>query len=61
VSTNKSPALKPGDRIRVSFGHRLVDGKVTSARDGLIHVELYIDGTDEPVTGLYRESQLIAI
>ncbi|MCX5042291.1 hypothetical protein OG921_03670 [Aldersonia sp. NBC_00410] len=61
MSKHNNPALEPGDRIRVRFGYRLVDGIVTSAQDGLIHVELDVDGTDEPVTGLYRESRLIAI
>ncbi|MFF3571690.1 hypothetical protein [Nocardia jiangxiensis] len=50
--------LRPGDRVRVPFGHRIVEGTVTSVDGGRIHVALDIDGTDEPVAGLYRESEL---
>lgn len=57
----KDPALKPGDRIKVRFGHRYVTGVVTRVRGGQVHVELDIDGTDEPVSGLYDEKQLAAV
>lgn len=54
----KDHMLEPGDRVRVQFGHRIVEGTVTSVDGGRIHVALNIDGTDEPVSGLYRESEL---
>jgi hypothetical protein len=55
----KDHVLGPGDRVRVRFGHRIVEGTVTSVDGGRIHVALDIDGTDEPVAGLYRESELV--
>jgi primosomal protein N' len=61
MNEHKDAALQPGDRIRVRFGRRLVDGVVTSVRGGQVHVELDIDGTDEPVSGLYDENQLAAV
>lgn len=61
MNEHKDAALQPGDRIRVRFGRRLVDGVVTSVRGGQVHVALDIDGTDEPVSGLYDENQLAAV
>jgi hypothetical protein len=55
----KNAALRPGARVRVRFGHHTVEGTVTSVEGGRIHVALDIDGTDEPVAGLYRESELV--
>ncbi|MEP9415340.1 hypothetical protein ABLE92_13455 [Gordonia sp. VNQ95] len=57
--SRKSPAIKPGDHIRVDFGGRLVYGVVTSVRGDRVHVQLDIEGTDEPVAGLYEEKQLV--
>lgn len=57
----KAPvALKPGDRVRVRFGHRVLTGTVTSADGDLIHVAVSVEGSDEPLAGLYRESELIS-
>jgi primosomal protein N' len=53
-------ALKPGDRVRVRFGRRLVEGIVTSASDGRIHVPFRLEGADEPVSEFYRESELLS-
>ena len=58
MSSRKSPAIKPGDHIRVNFGGRIVSGVVTSVRDEWVHVQLDIEGTDEPVSGLYEKKQL---
>ncbi|MFC8046027.1 hypothetical protein [Nocardia sp. NPDC057353] len=55
----KRRSLHPGDRIRVRFGRRLVDGTVTSVRNGHAHVSLDIEGTDGPVGGFYPESSLL--
>nr|WP_176220363.1 hypothetical protein [Nocardia donostiensis] len=55
----KDPALRPGARVRVRFGGRIVEGVVTSAEGGRIHVALDIDGADDPVSGLYQASELI--
>lgn len=57
---SKDPALKPGDLIRVRFGRRMVEGRVTSVRNGRVHVELDVEGAEEPIAGLYRESDLVS-
>ena len=56
----KDSALKPGDRVRVRFGRRVVEGTVTSAYADRVHVDLDIEGVDEPVHGLYLESELLS-
>jgi primosomal protein N' len=58
MTTGDHRTLKVGDRVRARFGGRTVDGVVTSVWGDRVHVRLEIDGTDEPVTGLYRENQL---
>ncbi|WP_156525552.1 MULTISPECIES: hypothetical protein [unclassified Gordonia (in: high G+C Gram-positive bacteria)] len=58
MSSRKTSTIKPGDRIRVDFGGQLVYGVVTSVRGDRVHVQLDIEGTDEPVAGLYEEKQL---
>ena len=60
MRTGKEHKLLPGDRVSVQFGHRIVEGTVTSVDGGRVHVALDIDGTDEPVAGLYRESELLS-
>jgi hypothetical protein len=50
--------LQVGDRVRVMFGGRIVEGTVTSVRDGRVHVALEIEGSDELFGGLYRQDQL---
>jgi primosomal protein N' len=51
--------LAPGDRIKVRFGNRTVEGIVTRVRGDQIHANLLIEGADEPVPSLYRGDQLI--
>jgi primosomal protein N' len=51
-------ALRPGDRVDVPFGDRVVPGVVTQVSGDRIHVALTIDGADEPVASLYRNDQL---
>jgi len=53
-------ALKPGDRVRVHLGRRIVEGTVTSTDGGRIHVAISIEGAAEPVSGLYRASELLS-
>ncbi|MFD4403893.1 hypothetical protein ACFWPH_14160 [Nocardia sp. NPDC058499] len=53
-------ALKPGDRVRVRFDRQIIEGTVTSAHDDLIHVVFSVEGSDEPMAGLYRESELLS-
>lgn len=55
--SRRSPT--PGDRIKVLFGNREVEGVVTQVRDGRVHVDLLIEGADEPVGSMYREDQLL--
>lgn len=54
-------ALAPGDRIKVRFGNRIVEGVVTRVRGDQIHVDLLIEGADEPVSSLYRNDQLVDV
>ena len=58
VEKRKSLGVRPGDRVKVRFGFRDVEGVVTSVWGGQVHVQLDIDGADEPVAGLYDERQL---
>ena len=51
-------SFAPGDRIRAWFGDREVTGRVAYVSGHRIHVVLDIEGTDDPVTSLYREDQL---
>ena len=63
VSHKKAkPRFQVGDRIRVEFGGRgqFADGIVTRVYNGMVHVELDIEGTEDPVQGFYNEDQLIA-
>lgn len=60
MSTRSASTPRPGDRIKVRFGRRVVDGIVTSVRGDQVHVDLDIEGTTEPVAGLYNEKQLIS-
>ncbi|MGW4367692.1 hypothetical protein ACWEKT_18800 [Nocardia takedensis] len=52
--------LRPGDSVRVRFGHRVIEGTVTSIRGDRVHVTLEIEGSDEPVDGLYLTSELLS-
>ena len=53
-------ALKPGDRVRIRFDRQIIEGTVTSANDDLIHVMFSVEGSDEPMAGLYHESELLS-
>jgi hypothetical protein len=55
------PELSVGDRVRVKFGGRIVEGTVMSVRNGRVHVALDIEGADEPVGGLYKQDQLTSV
>lgn len=57
----KRKALQPGDRINVRFGDRVVPGVVTQVSGDRIHVELTIEGADEPISSLFRNDQLVAV
>ncbi len=48
--------FKPGDRVRFQYGTREMEGTVTSASGGRVHVA--IDFSDEQVPGLFREGEL---
>lgn len=52
--------LVPGDRIRARFGDREVTGHVTRVSGHYVHVVLDIEGTEDPVTSLYRDDQLLS-
>lgn len=54
----KRKTLRPGDRINVRFGDREVPGVVTRVSGDRIHVELTIEGADEPIASLYRNDEL---
>lgn len=54
-------ALQPGDRINVRFGDRVVPGVVTRVSGEHIHVELTIEGADEPIASLFRNDQLVSV
>lgn len=51
--------MQPGDRIRVRWGDREVAGVVTSVSGDRIHVDLTIEGADEPISALFRSDQLL--
>lgn len=55
----KRRELTPGDRINVRFGDRVVPGVVTRVSGDRIHIELTIEGADEPVASLFRNDQLV--
>lgn len=55
----KRTALVPGDRIKVRFGDRIVPGVVTRVSGDRIHVELSIEGADEPISSLFRDYELV--
>ena len=59
MATPKVP--RPGDRINVRFGDRVVPGVVTRVSGDRIHVELTIEGADEPIASLFRNDQLIPV
>ncbi|WP_179468429.1 hypothetical protein [Mycolicibacterium vinylchloridicum] len=58
ATTRDNRTLVPGVRIKVKFGGRWVPGVVTHVSGNRIHVDLTIDGADEPVTSLYRDYEL---
>ncbi len=60
MGKNKHNAVKPGDHVRVRFGGQVVDAVVTSVWYDRVHVSFAFDGADEPVDGLYLESELLA-
>ncbi len=47
----------------VLFGDRVLPGAVTrvSLSGERIHIELTIEGADEPIASLYRNGQLVSI
>ncbi|RFZ61376.1 hypothetical protein DE4576_05472 [Mycobacterium marinum] len=55
----KRKPLAPGDRINVRFGDRVVPGVVTRVSGDRIHIELTIEGADEPIASLFRNDQLV--
>lgn len=60
MSRSKHASVKPGDLVRVRFGGQVVDAVVTSVWYDRIHVTFAFEGADEPVNGLYLESDLVA-
>jgi hypothetical protein len=54
-------ALEPGDRVNVRFGNRVVPGVVTRVSGDRIHIELSVEGADEPVATLFRNDQLVSV
>ncbi|MGI5222533.1 hypothetical protein [Nocardia sp. CA-290969] len=56
---NAHAVLEPGDLVRVRFDRQIIEGTVTSAHDDLVHVVFSVEGSDEPMAGLYRESELV--
>ncbi|MFD3706635.1 hypothetical protein ACFWUP_26155 [Nocardia sp. NPDC058658] len=60
MGKHKNSSVKPGDRVRVRFGGEIVDAMVTSVWLDRIHVTFSFEGSDEPVDGLYLESELLA-
>ncbi len=55
----KPRPLVPGDQVKVRFGGRWVPGVVTRVSGDRIHVELTVEGADEPISSLYRNDQLV--
>jgi hypothetical protein len=43
------------------FGDRVVPGVVTRVSGDRIHIELTIEGADEPIASLYRNDQLVSV
>ena len=50
----------PGDWINVRFGDRVVPAVVTRVSGDRIHIELTIEGADEPIASLLRSGQLVS-
>ena len=55
----KRAAPGPGDRVKVRFGDRVVPGVVTRVSGDRIHVEMSIEGADEPISSLFRDYELV--
>jgi hypothetical protein len=53
---NAAVHFKAGDRVRFKYGKREVEGTVTSTSGDRVHVEMHF--SDDPVPGLFRESEL---
>ncbi|GAA5066737.1 hypothetical protein GCM10023318_55260 [Nocardia callitridis] len=58
TAVKKTRALKPGDHVRARVGRREVEWTVTGASGGRVHVSFKMKDADEPVSRLYRESQV---
>lgn len=56
--TKSDARLKPGDHVRARIGRREVEGTVTSTSGGRVHVTFSVKDADEPVSRLYRETEL---
>ncbi|MGY0496907.1 hypothetical protein ACWZHB_00200 [Nocardia sp. FBN12] len=56
----KNTEVKPGDPVRVRWSLYVMDAVVTSVSGDNVHVTFSVEGSDEPVNGLYRMSELLA-
>lgn len=59
MAKRKRAELAIGDHVRVMFGNRECIGTVTDISGYRVHVTVYIEGADEPVTSLYRATELV--
>lgn len=55
----KARGPKPGDRVRIEFGTRTIEGVVTSVRGAHVHVEVQLDGADETIDRFVRQDALV--
>jgi hypothetical protein len=52
-------AHKPGDRVKVRWGLSIQEGVVTSVNGNWLHIDLDIEGADDPVPVFFPDDELI--
>lgn len=57
----KEKPIRTGDRVRIRFGSRVVEGVVTSVRGNHLHVSVELDGADDPIDQFVRADDLLPV
>lgn len=59
MATPRKHETAVGDHVRVMFGDREYTGTVTRVSGYRVYVTLHIEGADDPITSLYRATELV--
>ena len=59
AAAKRPKAPRPGDVVRIKFGHRTLEGVVTSVRGDTLHVSVQLDGAEDLIDRFVRADDLV--